>query len=143
MARNNRFAGRGRFLLCAVVLVAPVVVRLSCGRNWCSALALDWGRPFCARFCSGVKVHLGLWMERTWNARTVCAPAKARSRRILPICSEPYVCGILRRLDGPLGGVGACKPVGYVDCVRGCGRGGPLRTALRRTHTAKNVRCRV
>ena len=142
MARNSRLAGRGRFLLCAVVLVAPVVVRPSCWRNGC-ALALDWGCPFCARFSSGVKVHLGLWMDRTWNARAVCAPAKARGRGILPIRSEPYVCGILRRLDGPLGGVWACKPVGDVDCVRGCGGGRPLRTALRRTYTAKNVRCGV
>jgi hypothetical protein len=143
MARNRRFAGRGRFLLCTVVLVAPVVVRLSCRCNGCSALALDWGDPFCARFCSGVKVHLGLWVDRTWNPRAVCAPAKARGRGILPICSEPHVCGILRRLDGPLGGVWACKPVGYVDCVRGYGGGRPLRTALRRTYTAKNVRCGV
>ena len=30
MASNIRFAGRGHFLLCTVVLVAPVVVRVSC-----------------------------------------------------------------------------------------------------------------
>ena len=103
-------------------------------------MALDWGRPLSARLRCGIKVRLGLRMDGTWNTSADCSPAKARGGGILPLCAEPDVCRILRRLVGSLGGLWAGKSGGsYCGVCRRFGSS-PFCAVLRGTYAAKDVR---
>ena len=107
------------------------------------ALALDRSCSVRARFRSGIKVHLGLWVDGTRNACADGSPTKACGGGILPICSESDVCGIPRGLDGSLGGLWACEPGCSRNRVRRCCGSSPLCATLRGTHAAKDVRPRL
>src|SRR5260370_14321722 len=140
LAYNHCFAGRGRFIFCAVVLVVTVLAGLSRRHQWCGALALDWGRPISAGFCGGVKMHLGFRMDRTRNACANCSPSESGSGGILSICAEPHVLRLHCGLIGAVGGLWTSEPGNTGGGLGRRGRSGLVCAVLRGADSAKDVR---
>src|ERR1700719_2197419 len=79
-------------------------------------------------------------MDRTRNARAVCSAPEASGGGILSLCTEPDVCGLLRWLVGPVGGLWPGESGGSHRGTRGCGSGSSVCAALRGANSAKDVR---
>ena len=86
LAGNRRFPGRGRCILCAVVLVAAVVAGISRRRGGCGAMALDCG---CA-FGVGFAVALRCVWDFGWTGHGTPAPI-APPKRLVVVGFYRYV----------------------------------------------------
>src|SRR5262249_52519995 len=127
MDNGGSLADSRRCFLLLVVLAAAPVARISGANDGRVALAVA-GRTFCG---IGIRcrlaLHLGLWLDWTRHARTVCpAPATGRGG-VLPLRAEPHVRRLRRRLDWTVDRI-RTRRSGYHHGRR---RGGARRASVR------------
>src|SRR6516225_5397394 len=88
-----------RSFLLLVVLAFAAVARISGANDGCVALAMAGRTSVGIGIRCRPALRLGLWLDRTRNARTVCPAPATGCGGLLSLRAEPHVLRLRRRLD--------------------------------------------
>src|SRR5215475_5288670 len=99
MDNGASLADSRRCFLLLVVLAAAAVARISGANDGWVALAMAGRTSVGIGIRGRLTLHLGLWLDRTRHARTVCPAPATGCGGLLSLCAEPHVPRLHHRLD--------------------------------------------
>src|SRR5271154_5478691 len=99
MAGNGGGTGSRRCVLWLMVLAAAPVAWVPRGNRGRGALAMAGGDSLRSGVFGCATLRLGLRVDGTRHARTFHSAAAISSRGFLPLCAQPDVRGLCRRMD--------------------------------------------